>query len=287
MHTARARTAAGPIEYADEGVGRPILLLHGDCGSCREGVVHPPLANAGFRLVIPSRPGHGRTPLSVGRTAAEAADAMVALLDSLDIARAIVVAVSSAGPTAIALAARHPDRVAGLVLQSAVSFAPSSAWGRPASHQRFFARGYRFRWKLLALAARLLPRLVAIRLLAATSSRDTLDIRARLRDSHLGAVRRFFACDASPAGALADGEHEVWDGDLAAIRAPTLLVHSRDDRLIPFSGAERARAIIPGAHLVAPGTGGPFLWLGPGAEEITQQVISFLKTLPPDILSGS
>jgi pimeloyl-ACP methyl ester carboxylesterase len=284
MGIAFAETAAGPIEFADEGAGRVILLLHGDCGSCRERTVHPPLANAGFRLIVPSRPGHGRTPLSVGPTAAEAADAMAGLLASLAVPRAIVVAVSSAGPTAIALAARHPDRVSGLVLQSAVACPASSPWGRPAFHRRFTTGGHRLRWKLFGLAARLFPRLAAVRMLAATSSRDTLDIRARLKRSDLEAVRRFAACDSSAAGALADWDHEVSDAHLAAIRAPTLVVHSRDDRTVPFAGAERARALIPDARLVAPATGGHFLWIGPGAEEITQRVIAFLKSLPPDIL---
>ena len=287
MRIAFVDTAAGPIEFADEGSGRAILLLHGDCGSCRERTVHPPLENAGFRLIEPSRPGHGRTPLSVGRTAAEAADAMAGLLAALGIPRAIVAAVSSAGPTAIALAARHPHRVSALVLQSAVTCSPSSPWARPSPHRRFFAADHGLRWRLLGLAARLVPRLVAVRMLAATSSRDTLDIRARLRRSDLEAVRRFFACDSSAAGAAADWDHEVSEADLAVIRAPTLVVHSRDDRTVPFAGAARARSLIPGARLVAPGTGGHFLWIGPGAEEVTQRVIAFLKSLPPDILGPS
>jgi pimeloyl-ACP methyl ester carboxylesterase len=287
MRIAVADTAAGPIEYAEEGSGRAVLFLHGDCGSCRERVVHPPLANAGFRLVVPSRPGHGRTPLSVGRSAADAADAMAALLAALGITRTIVAAVSSAGPTAVALAARHPDHLAGLVLVSAVACPASSPWGRPPSHRGFCTGCHGLRWKLLGFAALLVPRLVAVRMLAVTSSRDTFDIRARLRRSDLEAVRRFFACDSSAAGALADWDHEVSDADLAAIRVPTLIVHGRDDRSVPFAGAERAHALIPGSELVAPATGGHFLWIGPGAEEITQRMIVFLKSLPPDILAPS
>ena len=280
MRIAVADTAAGPIEYAEEGSGRAVLLLHGDCGSCRERIVHPPLANAGFRLIVPSRPGHGRTPLSVGRTAVDAADAMAGLLATLRITRAIVVAVSSAGPTAIALAARHPDLVSGLVLESAVACPASSPWGRPSSHRRFYTGCHRLRWKLLGLAAHLVPRLVAVRMLAVTSLRDTLDIRARLKRSDLQAVKRFFSGGSSAAGALADWDHDVPEADLAAIRVPTLIVHSRDDRSVPFAGAERAHALIPGSQLVAPATGGHFLWIGPGAEEITQRVIAFLKSLP-------
>jgi pimeloyl-ACP methyl ester carboxylesterase len=280
MRIAVADTAAGPIEYAEEGSGRAVLLLHGDCGSCRERIVHPPLANAGFRLIVPSRPGHGRTPLSIGRTAVDAADAMAGLLATLRITRTIVVAVSSAGPTAVALAARHPDLISGLVLESAVACPASSPWGRPSSHRRFHTGCHRLRWTLLGLATHLVPRLVAVRMLVVTSLRDTLDIRARLKRSDLQAVKRFFSGGSSAAGALADWDHDVPEADLAAIRVPTLIVHSRDDRSVPFAGAERAHAFIPGSQLVAPATGGHFLWIGPGAEEITQRVIAFLKSLP-------
>jgi pimeloyl-ACP methyl ester carboxylesterase len=282
-----AATMAGPIEYAEEGSGPPVLLLHGDCSCCRERVIHPPLANAGFRLLVPSRPGHGRTPLSVGRTAAAAAEAMAGLTASLGIARAAVVAVGSAGPTAISLAAQYPKLVSALVLQSAVACSPSSPWARPASHRRLFTSCHGLTWGLLRFAARLAPRIIAVRLLAIASTRDTLDSRARLRRSDLDAVRRFLSCDSSGAGSLADWSHEVADADLAAIAAPTLIVHARDDRSVPFAGAERAHAFIKGSQLVAPGTGGHFLWLGPGSEEVTQRVIAFLKSLPRGILPGS
>jgi pimeloyl-ACP methyl ester carboxylesterase len=287
MRIAVADTAAGSIEYAEGGSGPPILLLHGDCSCCRERIVHPPLANAGFRLIVPSRPGHGRTPPDVGVTATAAADAMASLLAVLGIDRTIVAAVSSGGPTAIHLAARYPRLVSSLVLQSAVACSPSSPWARPASHRRLFTGCHGSRWKLLRLAARFAPRLVAIRMLAVGSTRDTLDVRARLRRSDLEAVQRFLSCDSSGAGALADWGHEVSDADLAAIRAPTLIVHARDDRSVPFAGAERAHALIRGSLLVAPGTGGHFLWLGPNAEEVTQRVIAFLKSPLRDILPAS
>jgi pimeloyl-ACP methyl ester carboxylesterase len=280
MRIAVTDTAAGPIEYTVEGSGRAVLFLHGDCGSCRERIIHPPLVNAGFRLIVPSRPGHGRTPLSVGPTAAGAADALAGLIGTLRIARTIVVAVSSAGPTAVALARRHPDLVSGLVLESALTCPASSPGGRLSSHRRFFTGCHRLRWKLLGLAAHLMPRLVAVRMLAVTSLRDTFDIRVRLKRSDLQATRRFFSGGSSAAGALADWDHDVAEADLAAIRVPTLIVHSRDDRAVPFAGARRAYALIPGAELVAPATGGHFLWIGPGAEEITQRVIAFLKSVP-------
>ena len=43
------------------------------------------ILDAGIGVITPSRPGYGRTPLSSGKTSAEAADLLAALLDELKI----------------------------------------------------------------------------------------------------------------------------------------------------------------------------------------------------------
>ena len=52
-------------------------------------------------VIAPARPGYGRTPLEESGTAAEAADLIAALLDTLGIDRVIVNCVSGGGPTGI------------------------------------------------------------------------------------------------------------------------------------------------------------------------------------------
>jgi pimeloyl-ACP methyl ester carboxylesterase len=256
-----ADTISGPIEYADEGSGPVVLFLHGACASGRERVLHPPLVRAGFRVVMPSRPGHGRTPLAAGRTPEQSAEAMAALLDALGIVRAMVFAVSTGGPTGAVLAARRPDLVAGLVLESAV-IDPLAADILPCQG---------LPGRLLRLAAVIAPRLAAARLLGAPTPYE------RLRRADYEAVHRFFLDRRSGAGEAADRSHAVDDAVLVSIRVPTLVVHGRRDRTVPFAGARRAVARVPGARLFAPAAAGHFLWLGPGAEETTQRVIAFLK----------
>ena len=71
--------------------------------------------------MTPSRPGYGKTPAEVGNNAEKAAEAMVDLIDNLKIDRVGTMAVSGGGPTAIYLAAIHPEKVKKLVLVSALS----------------------------------------------------------------------------------------------------------------------------------------------------------------------
>ncbi|HVB27848.1 MAG TPA: MFS transporter, partial [Mycobacteriales bacterium] len=116
-------TRSGPVELARSGtVGKPVvLLLHGTPGSWRQAVPVAEDLAGDFDVLLPSRPGYGRTPVSTGRSVAAQADAYAALLDALALDRAAVVGVSGGGPSALAFAAGHPDRTAALVQCCAVA----------------------------------------------------------------------------------------------------------------------------------------------------------------------
>jgi pimeloyl-ACP methyl ester carboxylesterase len=74
---------------------------------------------------VPSRPGYGRTPVSTVGSAGAFADVTAALCADLGITEvAAAVGVSGGGPTAVAMAARHPALVRRLILQSAVGPLP-------------------------------------------------------------------------------------------------------------------------------------------------------------------
>jgi pimeloyl-ACP methyl ester carboxylesterase len=106
---------AGPSD------GEVVLLLHGfpyDIHSYIE--VIPRLAEAGRRVVVPYLRGHGptrfldrSTPRS-GQQAAIGAD-VIALMDALDIPRAVLAGYDWGGRAACVVAALWPERCAGLV----------------------------------------------------------------------------------------------------------------------------------------------------------------------------
>ncbi len=106
---------AGPIE------GPPVVLLHGWPYDIHTYVdVAPVLASAGYRVVVPYLRGHGTTrflsaeTLRNGEQAALALDA-VALMDALQIEKAIVAGCDWGARTADIIAALWPERCKALV----------------------------------------------------------------------------------------------------------------------------------------------------------------------------
>ena len=79
-------TSCGPIEFARSGSPPFVIQLHGTPGGYDQSIpLGTPFLEAGMGSISVSRPGYLRTPIDVGRTPAEQADALAALLDSLQI----------------------------------------------------------------------------------------------------------------------------------------------------------------------------------------------------------
>jgi pimeloyl-ACP methyl ester carboxylesterase len=77
------------------------------------------LLDAGFRLLVPNRPGYFGTPLA-GRTSGQACARLAsAVLDSLGVSRVAVIGTSGGGPAALSFAASFPERTSALILQCA------------------------------------------------------------------------------------------------------------------------------------------------------------------------
>lgn len=117
--------------------GWPVLLLHGfpyDAHACDAVVPH--LVAAGARVIVPWLRGFGPTrfidaaTLRSGEQAALGAD-LLALLDALDIPRAILAGYDWGGRAACVVSALWPDRVAGLVTVNGYNIQDIAASGKP------------------------------------------------------------------------------------------------------------------------------------------------------------
>lgn len=122
-HLRRVQAGVLDVAYAESGPadGPPVFLMHGfpyDIHAYAE--VAPRLAAAGCRVLVPYLRGYGETrfldaatPRS-GEQAALGAD-LLALMDALDVPRAVLAGYDWGGRAACVVAALWPERCAGLV----------------------------------------------------------------------------------------------------------------------------------------------------------------------------
>ena len=277
MKSQVAQTSKGHIEYTLLGSGPVVLVCHGTSSNCFSTDLAGPLVESGFSVLTPSRPGYGRTPLETGRTAAEAVQALIALLDSLQIQTCSVVAISGGGPTGIALAAGSPQRVERLVLVAAIS-RPEERPNEPnyKNQVAFYGPMHRVMWGMLGLMSRLSPPNMARQTLTIFSTHNPDDGMSRLSSKDIEKICRFYQGRSSRMGALNDATHTVGKKLLRAISQPTLVVHSREDNSVPFSHAEWSLENIPHAELCEAGFTGHFFWVGPDFGPISQRMVEFL-----------
>lgn len=259
-------TTSGVVEFQESGSGTPVLVLHGTPGGSDQGVVAAEVLGlaARARALSPSRPGYLGTPLSTGRTPREQADAMVALLDELEVQSAVVIGLSGGGMTAAALAAAHPTRVQGLVLWSAVT-APLRIPVWPLLHGPLTRRS-----TTDALLKRLhrSPRLLVGR---AADERTTL--------AALSIAQTVFPIEDRRDGIAndADQARHFDAGTLTAITAPALIVHGTKDRNVPYRQATHAMQSLPNARLITVPNGNH--WTTPADRTAQAALASFLDDL--------
>ena len=113
----------GPLWAVAVGLGRPVVLLHGNSESHRVfDALVPHLAGTLTLVGLDSR-GHGLSPRGErGLTIASMADDVAATLALLGLEQPVVVGFSDGGNIALELALRHPGAVGPLVLVGANLF---------------------------------------------------------------------------------------------------------------------------------------------------------------------
>ena len=279
-------TCAGPIEYAREGEGEPVLVIHGAGGGCDQGLsIGQDTVGFGYDLVAPSRFGYLRTPLRHDLSPAAQADAHAALLDSLDIDRVIVLAASAGAPSAIELALRHPGRVCSLVLLVPRAYDPDEIVGvdKAASSQAVLkvieaSADFAF-WLAVKVARPAVVRFLGVppEVEARAAPEERERITALMR-SLLPLSRRI-------AGIKAEDAFQLEEWPLHEIRCPTLIVSAEDDLFRTLPGARFTAERIPGAELRVLPDGG-HLMVGHG-EEVRRTVADFLSRQRPIRMAAS
>jgi pimeloyl-ACP methyl ester carboxylesterase/DNA-binding CsgD family transcriptional regulator len=184
-----------------------------------------------------------------------------ALLDELGAERVGLLGGSSGGCAAIAFAARFPERVERLMLYGA--YADGHSITPPAVREAIVAT-VRSHW---GIGSRLLS--------------DIFLGEATGTEQEWFARFQRLAASADTAAALLE---QVYRNDvrdqLPLVKAPTLVVHRREDRAIPYRLGREVAAGIPGATLVPLGGSAHFPWAGDG-DSVVRALRAVLRTDSP------
>ena len=233
--------AAGvATNYHDHGSGEPVLLIHGSGPGVSawanwRGVI--PELSARRRVVAPDIVGFGFTerPETFAFTRENWVDHLVGFLDALELERVSIVGNSFGGALGLWLASSHPERVDHLALMgSAGTSFPitpglDAVWGYEPSVEnmqellRVFAHDH----SLLG------PDLAQLRYQAS--------VRPGVQESYSA---MFPAPRQHGVDALA-----LDDDVLSAIAHPTLIVHGREDQVIPLQSSLKLHRLIPNSQL--------------------------------------
>ena len=267
-----AATAKGPIEYRLEGSGPTIVVLNGGHCSRETRLSHEKLTEYGFSVLTPSRPGYDGTPSEVGKSAQAAADALAALLDTLQIATVDVIGISAAGPTALAFVQQHPSRVRKLILESAVT----TDWDeRTKRRSRIgFGRAAKVTWACMHMMLKLFPTMIIKTLLHDLTVLDVDMVIKRMSPDDLAFVKRMLQTSQASTGFLNDIEHKV--DNLATISKPVLVMFSPNDATVSPKNARRIASEVGTCEFYEVSSDTHLIWIGNSAKDVWQKRLSFL-----------
>lgn len=239
----------------DDGDGPALVMLHG--GMATHEAALPLVAGLAsrYRVITPDVRGNGKSWFAGPITFDRLADDVIAWLDTVGVARAVVGGVSGGSGVAVTVALRHAHRLRGLVLAQPV-YAGAARGYTPAQQATFsmmdavasraLAEGVQV---LRPMYARL-PEPIRTRALAMIEQFDAASVVAT---SH------FIASGAQPF------EHE---DELRDIDVPTLLIRG-DDALHPPEVSDLYAGLMP-PHTVVPA----------GSPNVAEHIGRFCDGLP-------
>ncbi|MGW4336947.1 alpha/beta fold hydrolase [Rhodococcus koreensis] len=226
--------------YHDEGDGHPVVLIHGSgpgvTAWANWRATIPALA-ARFRVLAPDILGFGYTerPDGVEYNSTTWTEHLVGFLDALGLGKVSIVGNSFGGSLALNIATRHPERVDRLVLMGSVGVPFPITDGLDA------VWGFE-------------PSVEAMRGLLDVFAYDRSLVNDELAELRLAAAIRpgvqeaFSAMFPAPRQQGVDSM-VVDENRIAALANDTLIIHGRDDQVIPLSNSLRLLELIERSQL--------------------------------------
>ncbi|WP_040268023.1 acetoin dehydrogenase dihydrolipoyllysine-residue acetyltransferase subunit [Pseudomonas rhodesiae] len=244
------------LRYLDLGEGgTPLVLVHGFGGDLNNWLFNQPALAAERRVIALDLPGHGESGKTLrSGEAAELSEAVLGLLDHLQLDRVHLAGHSMGGLVALTFAEQAPARVVSLTLIASA--------GLGADINGDYLQGFADANNRNALK----PQLVQLFSDPALVTRQMLEdmLKFKRLEGVDQALRQLN-------GALFDGGRQKVDVRHVVGRQPSLVIWGSDDAIIPANHAQGLEAqveILPGqGHMVQL----------EAAEQVNQLMLAFLK----------
>ncbi len=235
------------------------------------------IGREGFRYIAISRPGFLGTPLSSGKSPEQQGDLIAALLDTLGINRAGVMAVSGGGPSALHFGFRHPQRCAGLVLVSTCADKVNIPIPLSFKIMKSLARWSWFVNKFRKKAER------DLEAVAGRSIHDSEILARTINDPDTWPLfSTMLLSTFDRMGQRIEGtENDIKISrtetyPLEQLNVPVLVVHGTNDQLAPFENAKIYEARVPNAELLTV-EGGEHVTIFTHRNIVRSKVIEFMN----------
>ena len=225
------------LAYTDTGMGQPVVLLHGYPFNRSLWTEQVNALSNSFRVITPDLRGLGESDAQPGpATMNQMAHDVAALLDHLEISRAVIGGLSMGGYVALAFYKQFRWRMRGLVLADTRAHADTEEGKQTRQQQaeKALAEG------MAGIADAMLPKLLT----PETVSKHP-EVVKRVRDMMLKTKPE------GAAGALLGmAERDDQTALLSQVACPTLILVGREDPITPVQDSEKMHREIPGSRLV-------------------------------------
>jgi pimeloyl-ACP methyl ester carboxylesterase len=228
------------LQYEKRGSGLPLLLIHGFpfSGQMWKGQLDA-LSNSA-NVIVPDLPGFGASPAASGSTTVDQyAQDCLAVIDSLGIMEPFVLGgLSMGGYIALAAARLMPLRLKGLILISTRAGADSEE-GK-ANRDKTIAN-------VKENGASVVSEAMYPKLLSPETYKNKPEVAEQLKDIMKGATPEGVIAALSAMRDRPDSTELLSD-----LHMPVLIIHGKDDQVIPPSEAEAMNKAIPQstAHII-------------------------------------
>ena len=242
--------------------------------SARCGLGEETFLEAGYSVLVTSRPGYGRTAVRAGPSAPEFAVRLAGLCRLLGLSNVTAVGIALGARSAMTLAAFYPELVQRVILMCPTSFRPwPDSRGRRLAYAAFAPGIQRATWGTVHYLLRRDPEKYLAGILDNLSTLGG-DVAVRRLGADIRKITEFLLCCQSARGFMIDlrAPTDV-SGDVVQ---QTLILATRNDGAVSFVHAQYLAATLPDSTLVEVHTPTHLLWLGEGSDHTAAAIQSFI-----------